>query len=358
MRAAIARTVLLGLCALGLTSAAIGAGRDPLALGDPAPALNVDAWVDDKEITIGEENIYVVLFWGNLTRAGNLDDETTKSIAKLRSLLELFGDRGLTAIVISPDTVETLASAVRSGPSVGLHVAADRRSSTHRAWVRQAGVKDLPVAFIVGKGKIMHIGKPREPDFINILTQVMTGRYDPQLQEEAQPKLDMARRARKVKNWRMATKFYGEVIAMDPTVFAVIALERFEMMLVDMDDAAAAYEYARKQLIEQMFASDAGALQMLAISITEDPELTAEQRDFDVAIEAALRALELDGRRNPGALSCAAQVHFHRGETNEAISLQTQAYFTAKPDQKAAYKRLLDGYRKAATRSHASSSPG
>jgi hypothetical protein len=168
----------------------------------------------------------------------------------------------------------------------------------------------------------------------------------------------MARRARKVKNWRMATKFYDEVIAMDAAVFAIIALERFEMMLVDMDERTVAYEYARTKLIEQMFASDAGALKMLAITITEDPELTVEQRDFDVALDAALGALALEGRRNSGALSCAAEVHFHRGETDKAISLQTQAYFTARPDQKAAYKRLLDGYRKAATRSQASSSPG
>ena len=357
MRVGNARIALLGVSALLLTATALGQGRQSLALGDPAPALNVDAWVDGEEVTIGEKNIYVVLFWQSTTRSGGLDDETSKAIAKLRSLLELYGDRGLTVIVISPDNADALANAARSGPTIGLHLAADRRSSTHRAWVRQAGVTDLPVAFIVGKGKIMHFGKPREPDFINILTQVMTGRYDPQLQEAAQPKLDMARRARKVKNYRMATKFYDEVIAMDSTVFAIIALERFEMMLVDMDDAAVAYEFARTQLIEQMFAVDAGALQMLAISITEDPEFTAEQRDFDVALDAALRALELEGRRNPGALSCAAQVHFHRGETAEAISLQTQAYFIAKPDQKSAYKRLLEGYRKAATRSQARSSP-
>ncbi len=356
MRAAIARSAVLGLSALLLSSSATAADREPLSLGDPTPALDVGEWVEGEAVTIGEENVYVVLFWQSTSGTGAMDKETSKSIARLRSLLELYGERGLTVIVISPDSAESLAGAVR--PTAGLHLASDRRSSTHRAWVRKAGVTDLPVAFIVGRGKIMHIGRPRAPDFINILTQVMTGRYDPQLQDQVQPKLDSARRARKVKNWRMATKLYDEVIATDPTVFAIIALERFEMMLVDMDDRAPAYEYAREELIEQMFDSDAGALQMLAITITEDPELTAEQRDFDVAIDAALRALELEGRRNPNALSCAAGVHFHRGETDEAIKLQTQAYFTAKPDQKPAYKRLLAGYRKAATRSHAAPGPG
>ena len=39
-------------------------------------------------------------------------------------------------------------------------------------------------------------------------------------------------------------------------------------------------------------------------------------------------------------------MHFHRGEYQEAIRLQTQAYFNARPVEKAAHKGLLDGYRK------------
>ena len=220
-----------------------------------------------------------------------------------------------------------------------------------------AGPDELPVAFIVGKGKIMHIGQPREADFTNILYQVLTGRYDPKLQEEAQPRLDSARRARKVKNWRMALRTYDEVIAMDPRVFTPIALERFEMMLVDMGEREAAYKYVRDSLIGQMFANDAGALRLLAIVITESPQLAAAQRDLDIAIDAALLSLELDGRRDPDALSCAAGVHFHRGEYDDAIRLQTQAYFQAKPAEKAAHMGLLKGYQESAERAGALSGP-
>ena len=332
---------------LGWTAVAAGQSREPLKIGDPAPGLTVDAWVAGGEVSIEKGNTYVVMFWDSHTSSGHQDGDTVKSMTRLEKLYELYGHRGLIVLVISPDDAERLNDMVRSRrQSLGFTIAADRRSSTQRAWCGKAGIKKLPAAFIVGDARIMHIGRPRDPDFINILVQVMSGRYDPQLQTEAQPKLDRARRSRKQKNWRMAAKWYDEVVTMNAQVFSMIALERFEMFLVDMDERELAYQYAREQLIDRLFAADAGALRMLAVKISEDPVLSADQRDLDVAAIAADLSLELDGSRNPDALACAAGVHFHRGEYQEAIRLQTQAYFNARPPEKAAHKGLLNGYRK------------
>ena len=358
MRPVNALRALLLVPLLLLPQAVQGKGREPLKIGDPAPALDIEAWVGGEAVTIKPNTVYVVMFWESMTSSDNTDAETEKSIGQLRKLIELYGGRGLVVIVVSPDDANRLKSAVPMGRSgTGFNLAADRRSSTHRAWVRKAEIEKLPVGFIVGKSKIMYIGRPRDADFINILIQVLTGRYDPQLQEEAQPKLDSARRARKLKNYRMAQKWYDEVIALDPRVFAPIAMERFQMMLMDMRNREAAYEYVRDSLIGQMYADDAGALRMLAVVITESPQLSAAQRDLDVAIDAALLSLELDGHRSPDALSCVAGVHFHRGEYEDAIGLQTQAYFNAIPAEKAAHMGLLKGYQKSAARSGAVSRP-
>ena len=332
---------------LGQSTVALGQrNRDPLKVGDPAPGLSVDAWIEGAEISIEKDKTYVVMFWDSVTSSGHTDGETAKSMNRLRKLYELYGHKGLIVLVISPDDADRLGDLVNAQPQkLGFTIAADRRSATHRAWCKKAEVEELPVAFIVGKGRIMHIGQPRDPDFINILVQVISGRYDPTLQAEAQPKLDRARRSRKQKNYRMATKWYDEVITMDPRVFSMIALERFEMLLVDMDEYESAYEYAEENLIDRLFAADDKALRMLAVKISEDPALSADQRDLDVAALAAERSLELAGSRNPDALACAAGVHFHRGEYQEAIRLQTQAYFNARPTEKAVHKRLLSGYR-------------
>ena len=344
---------------LGWGTVAVGQSREPLKIGDPAPALSVDAWVAGGELSIEKANTYVVMFWDSMTSSGHTDGETVKSMSRLRKLHELYGHKGLIVIVISPDDADRLGDLVRSQPQeLGFTIAADRRSATHRPWCRKAEIKRLPVAFIVGDGRIMHIGKPRDADFINILVQVMSGRYDPRLRAEAQPKLDRARRSRKQKNWRMATKWYDEVVTMNAQVFSKVALERFEMLLVDMDERESAYQYAREQLIDRLFSTDAGALRMLAVKISEDPVLSALQRDLDVAALAAERSLELAGKRDADALACVAGVHFHRGEYRQAIKLQTQAYFNARPMEKPAHKRLLNGYRKGSQAATASSDPG
>ena len=51
-------------------------------------------------------------------------------------------------------------------------------------------------------------------------------------------------------------------------------------------------------------------------------------------------------------------MHFHRGEYSEAIRLQTQAYFNARPVEKAAHKGLLNGYRKGSKAASSVQKPG
>jgi hypothetical protein len=70
---------------------------------------------------------------------------------------------------------------------------------------------------------------------------------------------------------------------------------------------------------------------------------------------AAELSLTLEGTRDPKSLSMAALVHFHRGEIDEAVELQTRAYFLAQPDVKAGYKRVLASYKDAANRATAGS---
>jgi tetratricopeptide (TPR) repeat protein len=207
------------------------------------------------------------------------------------------------------------------------------------------------MAFIVDRaGKIAFIGHPLDEAFDLTLASVLSGRYDPILQKQADPLLQSARRARQVRNWRMALRHYDEVIAMNPMVFAYVAIERFSMILLDMKDAPQAYDYASNDLIGDKFAKDAGALRMLAEEIATNPEIKPDHRDLDVAMTAAELSLNLEGRRDPEALSMAALVHFHRGEIDEAVELQTRAYFLARPDAKAGYKRVLAGYQDAASR--------
>jgi hypothetical protein len=122
------------------------------------------------------------------------------------------------------------------------------------------------------------------------------------------------------------------------------------MSLVDMDDRAQAYDYARNTLMGQTFASDSGALQMLAQKIATDPKIDQPKRDLDLALEAAEAGRRLAGEHDAKAMAVIAMVRFTRGEVDQAIELQKLAYFTAPPRSKAEYKRVLATYQDAAHR--------
>ena len=345
------RTILTVTACLALTSGAF-AQRGKLSVGDAAPGLDIDTWIKGEKTSIEPGKVYVVEFWA--TWCG----PCRKSIPHLTELQEQYGDQGLVIIGISDELEGVVRPFVdRMGDRMNYIVATDRRDATKRAWFKKAGLKGIPGAFIVDRtGKLAFIGNPIDPNdhFDSILARVMTGRYNPELQRKATPALVAARQARKFKNYRMANRHLDEVIAMDAQVFAEVAIEKFEMLLDDMDQREEAYQYARDELIANLFKNDPGALQMLAVKIAIDPGLAADPdrdlRDMDVALEAAEAALRVAGSDNPEALATLAVVHYHRDDIQQAVDLQTQAYFIASPRNKPRFKRVLGSYQQAVGR--------
>ncbi|MCH8005045.1 MAG: TlpA family protein disulfide reductase [Planctomycetes bacterium] len=337
--------VLIVALLLGLTSAALGQ-RQKLSVGDRAPGLDIDTWVKGEPVSIEKGKVYVVEFWATWCVP------CRKSIPHLTQLQEQYRVDGLTILGISDEPSEKVSTFVRKqGDRMDYAVATDRRNSTRRAWFDAAGMKGIPTAFIVDrKSQLAYIGNPLDEQFPVVLSQVIKGRYDPKLLEQAAPMLTAARQARKWKNWRLASRHFDEVIRLDGRVFAEVALERFEMMIVDMKDPAAAYAYAEGELIGGLFRKDADALRQLASKITLNPKIKKEHRDLEVAEGAAARALKISGSADPKSLATMALVNFHQGRIDAAIDLQAEAYFVARPRKKSDYERVLISYQNAVAR--------
>lgn len=344
----------LAICCLAMTLAASAfaqpRGRDTLSVGDQAPGLDVQTWVKGEETAIETGNVYVIEFWATWC------PPCRDSIPHLTGLQKKYADQGLVVIGISGEEQDVVEPFVKKmGGQMDYTVAVDRRSSTNRAWMQAAGIKGIPAAFIVDQtGKIVFMGNPHPKadgeEMDRILARVMSGRYNPQLERQAKPMIQAARNQRKVRNWRMANMYYDKVIEFDDAVFAAIAIEKFEMLLMDMDDKEEAYDYARGELVNDRFADDAGALVMLAEKIASDPEIPEAKRDMDVALEAAESAHAQMGRDDPEGMAVVASIYFQRGELDKAISLQKRAYFMAKPKHKADFSRVLEAYQSAADR--------
>ncbi|MHC4220534.1 MAG: TlpA disulfide reductase family protein, partial [Planctomycetota bacterium] len=176
---------------LALAGAALGAG-EKLKVGDEAPGLNIDAWVKGSEIKIEPGKVYIVEFWATWCAP------CRKSIPQMTKVQEQYGRDRLVVIGISDEAKEVVEPFVaKQGKKMDYTVATDRRNATNRAWMKAAGLSGIPAAFIVDRqGKLAFIGSPLSEAFYLTLRSVVSGRYDPALQTQAEPILQSARRAR------------------------------------------------------------------------------------------------------------------------------------------------------------------
>ena len=348
------RNLLSAVAALAVMAGA--QAQDTLKVGDAAPPLNIDTLV--KPGLLGEKGfsgfepgrVYIVEFWATWCVP------CKASIPHLSKLQERYADKGLTIIGISDEETDVVEPFVRRmAGKMEYAVATDYRNRTKEAYLEAAGMKGIPAFFLVdGTGTVVLMGNPHPradaEKLETVLRKVLTGRYDPKLQAQAERPLEAARGARKARNWRQALKGYDEIIALKPAVFVETALERFDMLLVDMNDRDAAYTYLSEDLIEKQYKGDAGALKLIAEHITSSTTLQPEHRDLDVALVAAEAAAEKFGPRSPEALAVVADVRFHRGEIAEAIDLQKRAWMMARPHEKDGYRRSLDRFNDAKAR--------
>ncbi len=316
------------------------AQRSKLAVGSAAPVMDIAHWVK-SEFNQAEAEVYVIEFWATWC------PPCRKSIPHLTDLQEKYAAVGLSIIGVTDEDAEVVEPFVeRMGSKMDYIIAIDNRGKTSQKWMRAAGKKGIPTAFIVDRSKtIQFIGHPLSPEFELTLDQVMSGRYNKQKQAAAASTIAPARRNAKGPSWEAAKRLYSEVLAVDKMIFAELYLEQFEMLLLKKRDTNAAYEFAM-QIIKTRGEEDPELLLWLADAII-DPELQPAQRRMPVAIQAAEAALKHAKQKNdPKYLAALAKIKFHNGDLEDAIEYQRLAYFSANEKKKDVYKRGLDGYRR------------
>ncbi len=316
--------------------------KKKLRWGDDAPELDAD-WMGDIRPDFKDGIVYLVLFWNE------------DSVASKKALLQLWelgekysGQVGM--VLLGSEKLADLEGYLnaRGIKQDGVPIGADKNKSSWNKWMTASGQKSNLAIFIVnGDKKVVWGGDPGDPDLLRVLPRVIIDRYDPVAEAKAQPALDAARRAGKIRNYRDSYLHYDTAISVNPRLFSDIALEKYKFMVTEARDPEAGAAYGKSLL--ETYADDGSALIDLANLIVGDPDI--KERDTELAEAAVKRMLALSAPSprptDPSLLSRYATYQFTTGKVREAVDSQMEAWMIAPESAKSSYKIKLDQYRNA-----------
>ncbi|MCZ6445280.1 MAG: redoxin domain-containing protein [Planctomycetota bacterium] len=342
----------------GATMCLAGGGHDEsLTIGDRAPAIDIAHWLKGEKVSEYESGkVYVLEFWATWCAP------CRASIPHLSELQKKYRDYDVTFIGVSDEKLPTVVGFLCKADKqrklwndkIQYTLATDPDRSVANAYMKPAAQDGIPTAFIIGKdARIEWIGSPMEID--DVLDAVVRESWDRdtfgiEFEREAAP----ARRAMKLIDkidaasekgqWGAAIGDLDELLESQPG-YARLKTRLFRKMLNQRGDTAQTYAYGRT--IMRGHWDEASTLNQLAWFTVDDEGV--KSRDFEFAMEAALRASELTGAEDAGILDTVARVYYERGDLTSAITWQRkaleQAADTASEDQ---IHEMLEKYEKEA----------
>ncbi len=349
---------VLGACLLttGTLDSSVQAQDPALTIGSPAPALNIEHWVQTgegrfKPVTRFQRGrVYVVEFWA--TWCG----PCVASMPHIAEMQERYADQGVQVISISDedlDTVEAfLKKPVRQNPKARAAsnsnetamtygeltktycLTTDPDGSVNEDYMKAAERDGIPCAFIVGKqGQIEWIGHPMQME--TPLQAVIENRWDREgfrvayLEERQYSKVfTNVVRLLKAEKVEPALELVGKAIkgASTDNLRGRYQLLEFQVLLTT--NAAQDQLVASASRYFQMTRGNATATNELAWGIYEKfaAEKPADFQLIDLAIQATAEAVgRAEGVSMAYVLDTLAHLHYLRGDLDQAIATQQKA---------------------------------
>ncbi len=319
------------------------AQRRSLRVGDEAPPLDVEEWINGDPVTFENGTTYFVIFFERPRR----DADGMMAVAVLEFLKAFTAQYQFEVVGITKASASDVQRFTRElGPDLEVPIGIDDRQKTWRAWVEAADAPtvDGSTMFVVDAGgKIQYVGTGQESDREELFPLIMSQRFDAELMRRTEPLRRAKDTARQVGNWRLYEQHHAELLLLDPRVFALENIDKFESLVVDREDRAAAYAFVAE--LRETYATDPRFLLDLASYIADSPKLTEEQRDLDVAMALVEQAKEAMRPDDPRPLAMQAMVHLRKGELDMAVRMQRRAFRIAPTAVKPRYRRTLEAYQ-------------
>ena len=308
-----------------------------LKVGDKAPALQVEAFVKGDAVTSFEPGkVYVVEFWA--TWCG----PCIKAFPHLSELQAAHKNDGVTFIGVNigedwrgtkydENTLGRIREFVeKQGKKMSYTIAYDGGTKfMSENWFQAAGQKGIPSAMVVDKvGKVAWIGNPMNLDYV--LPDVLAGKWDyvngPKAAEAAAKEASLALRpfyaAMQSGDMKEALKEFYALKKNNAKAFSQV--EDAEMtLLFDAGEEEKALTIARARVTQAIADEEAGPLNEIAWMIV-DPEGSVKNKDLDLALKAASKAVEFEPKDGT-ILDTLARVYWVKGDKAKAIELQQKA---------------------------------
>ena len=320
------KRILLGLTVSSAIALVQAATAQDLWIGDAAPAINATQWFQGDAIdpaAAKDKKVLVVEFWA--TWCG----PCIASMPHLTELQHKYADNVVVIGVTKPDdngnTLESVTKFLADNrEKLAYRVAFDGDKKTYESYMKAAGQRGIPTAFIVDKtGAIAWIGHPMNMD--GPLAEVVAGTHDIDRTKLVKSLQKRGFKMKQAGNWEQSIRSYKALSALEPD------------NPNHWDDLSSLYAYNLKwpgktkeaaQQALRVGQDDAAFLASYSGFLAGRDEAYDCQK---LALQAARRSVELDAKASAGhlalirALTTAGQTEEARTHGAKAIGLLTDA---------------------------------
>jgi len=287
-------TVLATIASLGLATGSLAQSRPhELMVGDEAPAPVFEEWFRGEPVeSLQSGTAYVVEFWATWCAP------CIAGFPHLSDLQDEHADDGIVIIGVgskaAPDSKAKGRKLIKDqGDKIRYRVAWDDGATTWNRYMNASGSNGLPTAFVVDRsGRIAYIGHPTGMEAV--LESIAAGEFD----------IDEAASAYRLQ-------------------LEATEIQRRFNLLMTQRKGDEAYE-AGSKLVDHPGAQRLNVMAGVSWMIV-DPGGMVEQKDLELALAAAKKAVTMTDWRDPAQMDTLAWAHHLRGETERAIEIQERA---------------------------------
>lgn len=318
-----------------------------LELGDPAPELRIQKWVQGKPLSLEAErgkNVVVVDFFSVVCHPA------TRTVTHLNDLHRRYQDRDVKFVSVSgdgPDWIEMTFLPRVDHPDPNYRVAHDDQYQTTLKYLAAAGVKFVPHAFVIGReGRIAWHGTP-DQRIDAVIETVIAGDFDIEGEKK--------RRIQRAADWASLVQAVNDA-----------NLERAEAALRTLEPLESEeYLHLALRYVQSMADDNVGMatfLGKIALIAEDRPKELNEWawglltdpgtagRYAELACHVAQKAHAAAGPDDYMIADTLALAMFETGRIAEAVKLQKHALELAEKHQDGnidAYRKALAKYEKA-----------